>query len=253
MRIALAVTRVLPDTGENLRNTLTAVTEASQAGADLVLFCEAAPTGLDCCGDPGHDLPLGQAIPGPATELMADAARHHGIYVALGLFEREGDSLFDSAILLDPAGKIVLKYRRMSRGWRDPKWDASVYREGAELAHVEAPHGSVAFLICGDLFDDTLCSKVRSLGVDYVLCPMSRNYGDNSYDQSRWDREDKAEYAARAKYLGSPVIMVNQLGGTVGSETGDCFGGAMAVSRDARIVAELPIGRPGMLLVDLQC
>ena len=156
MRIALAVNRVSQDAAENLRAIVSGVKEASVAGASLVMFPEAALTGLINDGDPAHDLPLGVAIPGKETALIGMAAKAHSIYVALGLFEREGDSLFDSAILIDSNGQIAMKYRRISVGWRDLAWSPLVYKEGSTLDPVVTPYGCMAFLICGDLFDDSL-------------------------------------------------------------------------------------------------
>jgi predicted amidohydrolase len=65
MKAALVVNRVLPDVDANLANILKAAHAAADEGADLVVFPEAALTGLINNDDPAHDLPLGQPIPGP--------------------------------------------------------------------------------------------------------------------------------------------------------------------------------------------
>lgn len=251
MRAALSVTRVTPEVERNLQNILKSIAEAAQVGADLVLFAETALTGLITNGDPAHDLPLGRVIPSLATDRICEAAKRHAIYVALGLVEREGDSLYDSAALVDPKGRIAMKYRRISLGWRDHKWDPSLYREGTEIPRVRTAFGSLAFLICGDLFDDDLCARVREMRVDYLLCPMSRNFDGNAYDQARWDREERHEYAGRAPLVGATLLLVNQLGGDFEPDAGDSFGGAMAVANDGRVIAELPLGKPGLLALDV--
>ncbi|MGE5579574.1 MAG: carbon-nitrogen hydrolase family protein [Bacillota bacterium] len=250
MRVALSVRRVFEDAGRNLESLLSAIHSAAEQRADLVVSCEASLTGLINDGDPSHDLPLAVRIPGKETSRISDAAKEDGLFVALGLFEREGDSMFDSAILIDPAGCLSLKYRRISQGWRDRNWDPSIFREGDSIPVSSTPFGSMAFLICGDLFDDDLCARVRAMQVDYVLCPVARNFDDDSYDQERWDKEERAVYARRAAMTGATVLMVNQLGGD--HESGDSFGGAWVVSREGAILAELPLGKEGILVVDLQ-
>lgn len=250
MRVALSVQKVVvEDAGKNLENLLSAVHSATEQGADLVMFCEASLTGLINNGDPAHDLPLAVAIPGEETKRIAGAARDNGIFVALGLFEREGDSMFDSAVLMAPDGRVSLKYRRISQGWRDRNWDPSIYREGDSVPVASTPFGTMAFLICGDLFDDDLCAQVRAMQVDYVLCPMARNFDDDSYDQERWDKEEKDVYAKRAAMTGATVLMVNELGGD--DESGNSFGGAWVVSREGTILAGLPLGKEGILVVDV--
>lgn len=250
MKAALAVNLVTGDLADNLEGIVKLVEEAAMAGADLVLFPETALTGLINNDVPAHDLPLGQEIPGSATNRLALAARKSAIYVGIGLFEREGSRLYDTAILIDPAGDIALKYRRISKGWHAREADTHVYREGSYLPVVSTPFGSVAFLICGDLFDDTLVAEARALKPDLLLFPLARNFDDSSYDQRRWDEEEAPEYAKRAAMVNATTLMVNYLGDASWDSYG-MFGGAMAVSSQGEILASWPLGRPGLLLVDL--
>ena len=106
MKVALAVIRVLPDRDANLAAILSMASEAADAGADLVVFPEAALTGLINNDDPIHDLPLGEPIPGPVTDVLGGLAQERCIWLAIGLLEREGGSLYDSAVLFRPDGEI---------------------------------------------------------------------------------------------------------------------------------------------------
>ena len=66
MKAALAVNRVTTDTDANLKMITNMANEAADKQADLVVYAEAALTGL-INDDPSHDLPLGQPIPGPVA------------------------------------------------------------------------------------------------------------------------------------------------------------------------------------------
>ena len=116
MPAALVVHRVGDDRAYNQNALVRAAGQAADAGAELVLFSETALTGLVNTGDPAHDLPLGEPIPGPATETLGRIAGARGIWIGVGLFEREGDTLYDSAVLFDAEGAIAMKYRRISPG-----------------------------------------------------------------------------------------------------------------------------------------
>lgn len=59
----------------------------------MVLFPEAALTGLINNDDPAHDLPLGEAIPGAATDALGAMARQRRIWLGIGVLEREGQRL----------------------------------------------------------------------------------------------------------------------------------------------------------------
>lgn len=249
MRIGLAVTRVTRNIGCNLHAMLEFIGEAARNKADLVLFGEAAPTGLINNDDPCHDTAIAEPVPGPTVNAMAQAAMNAGIYVGTGILEKDGECLYDTAVLINPEGLVILKYRRISPGWHGPNVDLSLYRHGELIPRVETPLGSFAFLICGDLFDDVLVEKVRVLGVDWLLFPFARCFNDGSYDQNRWDEEERAEYAKYAAKTGAVCLMVNYL--SEKGLDGGSFGGAMIVGRDGSILAEVPLGKPGLHLFDV--
>jgi N-carbamoylputrescine amidase len=251
MKAALVVNRVLPDVDANLAAILRMASEAADAGAQLVVFPEAALTGLTNSDDPSHDLPLGQTIPGPVTDVLAELVRKRHIWLAIGLLEREGGDLYDSAVLFTPGGEIGLKQRRIHPGWHCRRADPSVYHPGAELLRAETPLGIFAFSICcSDLFDDGLIQRVRGLRPDWLLCPLARCFEDGSYNQERWDREEKLVYVERVKLAGITALMTNYLAEV--SLDGGSFGGAMVVSGDGTVVDSFPLGKVGMLLVDVR-
>ncbi len=249
MKVALAVIKVTGDRDQNLGVMLEGIHEAARSKADLVVFGEAAPTGLINNDDPVHDLMVAEPVPGPTTNTLAQCAKDAGIYVASGVLEKAGDSLYDSAVLIDRCGDVVLKYRRISPGWHGPKADPSVYRHGEAIPWAETPLGSFAFVICGDLFDETLVERVRALNVDWLLFPFARCFDDGSYDQRRWDQEEKGEYTRYGAKTGAVCFMVNYL--SERDLDGGSFGGAMVVGPDGSVLAEMPLGKPGLLLVDV--
>ncbi|MHB0935383.1 MAG: carbon-nitrogen hydrolase family protein [Armatimonadota bacterium] len=249
MRVALITDVVRPTVEENIAVIAAWVKRAAAVGAQLALFPEAALTGLCNTDEPEHDLPLGCSIPGEETALLGELAWQHRIYLGLGVLERDGDVLYDSALLLDPAGDILLHYRRIQPQWHGKQADPLVYRQGSTLPVAVTPFGTVTFLLCGDLFDDEINARIWNLGPDYLLFPFSRNFGDGRFDQARWDREEESEYAGRIPRCGCTAMMVNQL-----ESPEHCgypsFGGALIVAPDGAVLARWPLGVAGMLLWD---
>lgn len=250
MKAALVVNPILPDIDVNLATIRRMAHDAADARAELVIFGEAALTGLINNDDPSHDLPLGQTIPGPATESLSKLARERRIWLAIGLLERADNCLYDSAVLLAPDGEIALKYRRIQPQWHAKDANSDVYCQGNRLPVARIKFGTVLFLICGDLFDDSIAQRSRNVAPDYVLFPFSRNFGDGSIDQERWDREEEPEYAARASLLGATVLMVNTLEDAKASDY-PSFGGAMVVSATGTVLKRWPLDTVGILYADV--
>ncbi|MCE5193803.1 MAG: carbon-nitrogen hydrolase family protein [Candidatus Cryosericum sp.] len=246
MNASLVVHRVGPDTAKNIGQMDLAITQSAKAGAHLVLFSEAATTGLILNNDPRHDLMLGEPVPGPATTHFAELAKSSRIHIAFGILERDGAALFDTAVLVGPTGDILLKYRRIDPGWRSPDGDPRVYHEGKECPTVDTLIGRFAFAICGDLFNDTVAEQVREQHPTYLLMPFARCFDSGLCDQKRWETEERQIYVERVQKMAVTTLMANSIGEK--DFDGGSFGGAMVVHANGRITHSLHLGMPGMIV-----
>jgi N-carbamoylputrescine amidase len=282
MKAALAVNPVSWDEDRhaaNMVDIMVMMQNAAKAGADLVLFPEAALTGLINNDRPSHDLGLGIAEQDGEVSMLSDLARKLRLYAGIGLLEREGRRLYDSAFLFAPDGSIALKYRRITRGWHGKKAAARVYGAGRNVSKVKTPLGSFTFLICGDMFDERLVRFVRELKPDWLLVPFARCFEDGSCDQQRWTNEELPAYVEQVRRIGVSTLMTNYLWRSNRNELiipadaklepapafrrdrehasradrklDSAFGGAAVIAGDGRVLASLPLGRTGLLLADL--
>ncbi len=251
MRVALAVARVCADPALNLAAVLQFANEAADRGADLLLLPEAVLTGLINNDDPAHDLPLGQEVPGPATHAVAAVAKNRGIWVCFGLLEREGERLYDTAVLINDSGDIQLRYRRINPGWHGRNAPPQTYDEGSEVPTVLTPWGRIAILICGDLFDERAVARVREAAPDWLLFPFARCFTGGGSSQSRWEDEEMPVYMEQVCLAAVPTLMVNYLADELSLPEDQSFGGAFVVSSEGHLIAEKVLGEEGILLVDL--
>ena len=251
MKVALGVPKVKLSRQDTLSGLMQMTEDAANVNAEMIVFSEAAITGFVNTGNPDFDLSLGQSIPGIASEALCQLAARCRIWLATGLFERNEDRLYDTAILIGPDGVIRMRYRRI-----DPRWHhwhnrpcpLPIYALGDEVPIVSTPIGTAAFLLCGDLFNDTCLSRVKESNVDWLLFPMARRFDEDVADMAMWHRQEKCLYAGRAREAGVNMMLVNQF---TDDEMGEYFGGALCVSRSGDILAEFPLKEEGMLLIDI--
>ncbi len=252
MRAALVVTRPGESPENNLNEILNYIQQASRMNADLVLFAEATYTGLVNIDNIQNDTSLFVPIPGAVSLQISSAARKNKIYVGLGLLERETEKFYDSAILIDTTGKIILKYRRNSAGWHSPQADPSVYCQGNIISSVETALGKMAFIICGDLFEDKILEQLKHLELDYLLFPLARSFDSSQkFTQEQWDEEIEDGYLPRFRVLQVPSLMVNYYSPELSDSNWTTIGGAEVISSTGKIIASYPIAKEGMLLVDI--
>jgi len=95
---------------KNLANILARIEEAAKAGAKLVVFPECALSGY-CYESSEEAMPVAETVPGPSTEKIAAAAARLDCSAIVGLLEREGDTIYNSAAVVTPKG-IAGAYRK---------------------------------------------------------------------------------------------------------------------------------------------
>lgn len=244
MKVALVVNRVYENIEENIKNIVNYINEAADKGADLVLFPETAVTGIINNDEPEHDIKLGMSIPSKTTDLFCEIAKTRKINVAIGIFELDNGSLYDTAIFINREGDIGLNYRRISKGWRSPKVDTNFYKEGTEVCSYKSDIGKICFLICGDINDKHLVEEVRKIKPDYLLYPFARAFYDGSIDNEKWEKEEMNDYIDKFKETGAMTFMTNYL-------DEHYFGGAFVVTPEGKRLGSLELGKEGILIVDV--
>jgi predicted amidohydrolase len=91
------------DKERNLAQILSRFEEAAAAGAKLVVFPECALSGY-CFKSRAEALPAAEPVPGPASEKILAVARQFGATAVVGMLERAGERVFNSAVVISPEG-----------------------------------------------------------------------------------------------------------------------------------------------------
>jgi predicted amidohydrolase len=91
------------ETQKNLEKVLAHMKTAARAGAGLAVFPECALSGY-CYTSKAEAWPVAETVPGPSTERIAEAAKRLNISVVVGLLERAGDVIYNSAAVITPRG-----------------------------------------------------------------------------------------------------------------------------------------------------
>jgi predicted amidohydrolase len=93
----------------NLQRAEAMIAAAAHAGCRVIVLPECLDVGWLDESATRH----AETIPGARSRRLAASARRHGIFVAAGLTERDGDLCYNAAVLLDPDGRLLLKHRKI--------------------------------------------------------------------------------------------------------------------------------------------
>jgi predicted amidohydrolase len=149
--VKVGMGQLLVEGGEperNLRRAEEMIRNAALGKCDIVLL----PETMDLAWTHPSAKTQALAIPGAHSDRLCKAARGSGIYVCAGLTEKRGERVYNSAILIDSSGEIILKYSKINL----LEVEQPYYSVGRSLSVVDTPFGAIGVNICADNYMDGL-------------------------------------------------------------------------------------------------
>ena len=161
----------------NLARIVAKMEEAARAGAKLIVFPECALTGY-CFTSREEAWPLAETVPGSSTEKLAAAAKSLGVTAIVGMLERDGETLYNCAAVVDPQG-VLGAYRKMHLPCLGIDWFNAV---GDKPFPVFATsHGRVGVNICYDCSFPEAGRVVKLNGAQLLAIPTNWPLGSDSW------------------------------------------------------------------------
>ncbi|MCB0216658.1 MAG: carbon-nitrogen hydrolase family protein [Chloroflexi bacterium] len=161
--------------------------EAAAAGAGLVVFPEAFVPGYPDWvwrTRPWQDgarelharlLEQAVALPGPASEAMAEIAAESGVYLAVGVDELSATdgTLYNTLLYYGPEGRLLGKHRKlMPTGGERLVWGQG---DGSTLTVLDTPFGRLGGLLCWESYMPLARAAMYARGIDIYLAPTWDN------------------------------------------------------------------------------
>lgn len=157
------------DTAANVEASVRRIVEAADNGARLIVLPELANTGY-VFATREEAFALAEAVPdGPSSRRWMEVAAARDLYIVAGITERDGQSLYNSAVVIGPSGHIGT-YRKMHLWGQENLF----FEPGDRGFPVFAtPIGRIGVAICYDgWFPETF--RLQALqGADIVCVPTN--------------------------------------------------------------------------------
>jgi predicted amidohydrolase len=184
----------------------------------LVVFPECATSGY-AFESREEVLRLAEPVPGPATATLARACAAAGAVAVAGLLERDGDRVFNAAVVVGPEG-VLGRYRKMHIPWIG----ADRFVEPGDLGFVVVPTplARLGLLICYDLSFPEAARVLKLRGAQILIVPT------NWPEQARVSAEHSPPVRAQENHI--HVVACNRSGEEGGfrfrggSSIHDCHG-----------------------------
>ena len=182
---------------------------------------------------PGSPLDLAVLAPGAETGVFAQIAQKHRTRILLGLFERDGDAVYNTAVLIAPDGRIEGRYHKVHLAVGGES--ESGILPGAEFPVFDTEIGRIGCNIC---MDSSACESARMIGLngaDFLLLPIMGDHradrwspGNPVFNEDRWQAImrtraiDNQLYMVVARNSAQGSCVINRKGEIVAYNDGTC-------------------------------
>lgn len=108
-------------------------------------------------------------IPGPETDRITEMARATQAWLVVGVIERDGGTLYCTALYVAPDGSIAGTHRKlMPTAAERLVWG---FGDGSTIATVDSPHGRFAATICWENYMPQLRQAMYAQGIQLWCAP----------------------------------------------------------------------------------
>ena len=158
---AAQISPVLFSQDGTTEKVLGAIAEAAAEGVELIVFPETFVPYYPYFSFIEPPVLMGKShlklyeeavvVPGKVTEAIAQAAKAHSMVVVLGVNERDGGSLYNTQLIFDASGELVLKRRKITPTYHERMvWGQG---DGAGLKTVDTAVGRLGALACWEHYN----------------------------------------------------------------------------------------------------
>ena len=235
LRIAAVQLNSKNDKDQNIATALRLIDRAAAEGARLI----ALPEVWSFLGDDEGSQAAAESIPGPITDLLAERARRHDVYIHGGSFQerRAGDPrLYNTTVLIDPHGEIIAKYSKIHMfdvvldGVASYQESATI-SPGDEIVTAQVDDFTVGLTICYDLRFPELYRILALKGAELIFQPAAFTL---TTGKDHWEPLIRARAIENTVYMCSPA----QVGSY--AEGKWCWGRSMIVNPWGTVLATAP-------------
>jgi len=168
-KIRIAAVSFRPkDTGSKEGSIKAFLETLDKAGAqkpDIVCLGE----GITVVGHGGSYADVAETVPGPTTAKLGEKAAQYGMYIVAGLYEREGNAVYNTAVMIDRKGKVAGKYRKVYLPREEIEGGLT---PGTGFPVFDTDFGRVGIMICWDLEYTDPARALTAQGAELVLLPI---------------------------------------------------------------------------------
>jgi predicted amidohydrolase len=150
---------------ENIGEFCGWIDRAAREKPDIICL----PEGMTMAGTSLTYEQVAETIPGPTSRRLGEMAKKHNCYIQACYNERDGQGIYNTAVLIDRAGELVGTYRKLYVPREEIE---SGVTPGLECPVFETDFGKVGMMICWDVQYVEPAQRMALRGAEVILLPV---------------------------------------------------------------------------------
>src|SRR5216110_3577639 len=258
-QVALVQMRCGANAEQNLTRAIEFIREAAKGGAEIVCLPELFRSQYFCQSEDHDNFSLAENIPGPSTDALTKLAREKSVVIVASLFEKRAAGVYhNTAVVIDPDGNILGKYRKMHIP-DDPSYYEKFYFTPGDLGFQswKTARGNIGVLVCWDQWYPEGARLTALQGAEILFYPTAigwhpgekKKYGELQH--SAWETIQRSHAIANGCYVCVPNRIGHEVIDGVGGDGIEFWGQSFVAGTSGQILAKASADKEETLIVPL--
>lgn len=229
------------DPGANLKKAVDMIALASERGARLIATQQLFTLPWFAFESQPEYFRWAEPLDGPIVSTLREEARKRGVVLIGTFFEKEGDSYYNTAVVIESNGAVLGRYRKVHLP-QIPLWEEKYYFKSGDLGFpvFKTSVARIGIQICWDNFFPEGSRIMALQGAQVIVAPTAAALAS----QSRWEKMICANAIANNVF----ILRVNRAGK---EERQDFYGRSFCVNPFGEFIASPAGANDAIVFSDL--
>ena len=251
IRIGLIQMSMSDDAEANTVKAVEMIGKAARKGARIICLPELFNNKYFCREQKEELFGLAEKIPGETTKKLSEAAKINKAVIIAGIFEKRAEGVYNnSAVVIDPSGKILGVYRKMHIPEDPVDYHEKLYfAPGEEFISFKTEYGEIGVLICWDQWFPEAARITALKGAKIIFYPTAIGWSPDDSSEKKEVQLSAWKTIQRSHSIANGVFVA--AANRVGREGNIIFWGSSFVSGPfGENIANAGSGKEAILIPD---
>ena len=240
------------DPAKNLEKAVSQIESLGKTGAQIACLQELFGSRYFCQTNDRRFFGLAETVPGPTTDVLSKIAREKNMVIVVSLFEREGESYYNTACVIDSDGTFLGKYRKIHipDDLKNHYSEMYYFTPGnLGLPVFKTRQATIGVLVCWDQWYPEAARTLAKAGAEIIFYPTAIGWPLLQREEEIGQAEFNAWVTIQRSHAIANGVFVASVNRTGREDHLSFWGGSFVADPLGRVLQQSPHDREENLVV----